>query len=264
VYHDDLSETNEPFYLMDFVAQAERHGLQYLGDAEPQRDDVRDVPLQAEEWIESRQYGDFIAKRRFRETLLCRRGIPLDRKLSLDSFRNLFAASRVAPGESQKDGQQQFGLPKSGNLTTNHPLAKMVLCRLASLWPGSMRLSGFPLDAYPPDAAAGLLMQLVQAGALELRIHPPKIAASIGDHPAASALARAMVAEGYLTVTNQRHSSITIGDEFSRRILSLLDGSRDLRALARDLSAAGADPRTNNRGIEDSLAGLHRLSLLAG
>ena len=264
VYHDDLSATNEPLYLMDFVAQAERHGLQYLSDAEPQRDDVRDVPLQAEDWIEARQYGDFLAKRRFRETLLCRRGIPLDRKLSLDPFRNLFAASRVTPGESQKDGQQQFGLSKSGNLTTNHPLAKALLCHLASLWPGSMRLSEFPIGDYPSDAAAGLLMQLVQAGALELRIHPPKIAASIGDHPAASALARAMVAEGYSTVTNQRHASITIGDEISRRILSLLDGSRDLRALARDLSAAGADPRTNDRGIEDSLAGLHRLSLLTG
>ena len=264
VYHDDLSETNEPFYLMDFVAQAERHGLQYLGDAEPQRDDVRDVPPQAEAWIESRQYGDFLAKRRFRETLLCRQGIPLDRKLSLDPFRNLFASSRVTPGELQKDGQQQFGLAKSGNLMTNHPLAKTLLCRLASLWPGSMRLSEFPLDSYPPDAAAGLLMQLVQAGAVELRIHPPKIAASIGDHPAASALARAMVAEGYRTVTNQRHSGITIGDEISRRILSLLDGSRDLRGIARELLAAGADPRTNDREIEDSLAGLHRLSLLTG
>jgi hypothetical protein len=127
-----------------------------------------------------------------------------------------------------------------------------------------MRLSAFPLDDYPSNAVAGLLLQLVQAGALELRIHPPKIAASMGNHPMASALARAMVAEGYRTVTNQRHTSIKIGDEISRRILSLLDGSRDLRALARDLSAAGADPRTNERGIKDSLAGMHRLSLLTG
>jgi methyltransferase-like protein/ubiquinone/menaquinone biosynthesis C-methylase UbiE len=264
LYHDDLSEINEPFYLLDFVSQAESHGLQYLGDAEPVRDDVRDLPLQAEDWIESRQYGDFLAKRRFRETLLCRRGIPLDRKLSLDRFRNVFAASRVTPGKPQKDGQQKFGLPKSGNLTTNHPLAKEMLCQLASLWPGSMRISEFTLDEHPPDSVTNLLMQLVQAGALELRIHPPKIAVSIGDHPAASALARAQVAEGYRMVTNQRHNNIAIGDEISRRILALLDGSRDRGELIRDLLASGMDPDAIHRNLEPGLAGLHHLCLLTG
>jgi SAM-dependent methyltransferase len=264
LYHDDLSETNEPLYLMDFMSQAARHGLQYLGDAEPHRDDVADIPLQAEDWVESRQYGDFLAKRRFRETLLCRQGITLDRMLLPERFRNLYAASRVKPGDPQKDGQQQFNLPKSGNLTTNHPLAKMLLCRLAALWPGSMLLSEFPLNDYPPDAAARLLMQLLQAGALEVRIHPPKIAACIADHPTASALARAMVAEGYRMVTNQRHGGIEIGYDISRRVLSLLDGSRDRQALARDLSAGGVSSHEIDSAIENALAGLHCLSLLTG
>lgn len=36
------------------------------------------------------------------------------------------------------------------------------------------------------------------------------------------------------------------------------------RALARDLTAAGMDPGTIDRTIEEGLAGLHRLSLLTG
>jgi SAM-dependent methyltransferase len=262
LYHDDLSETNEPFYLLDFVARASRQGLQYLGDADPHRDAVRDLPLQAEDWLESRQYGDFLAKRRFRETLLCRRDVPLDRNLSLDRFRNLYAASRVRPSEPQKDGQQTFSLPNLGNLTTNHPLAREALCRSAALWPRSLRVSELPLGHYPPEATADLLMRLLEADALELRIHPPKIAESISRHPAASALARAQVAEGFPMVTNQRHMNIELGDDSIRTIISLLDGSRDRQKLARDLLAAGEDSETLDRRIDEGLAGLHRMSLL--
>jgi SAM-dependent methyltransferase len=262
LYHDDLAEINEPLYLLDFVAQAARHGLQYLGDAEPQLDDIRDIPLQAEDWLESRQYGDFQAMRRFRESLLCRRDIHLDRRLLLDRFRELYAASRVKPIDPEKDGEQKFALPKSGNLTTNHPFAKQALCSLAALWPGSMQIAELPLDEYPPDTIADLLMRLMQSGALELSIRPPKIAASISHHPAASALARAQVAEGYRMVTNQRHMNIELEDTIIRTVLSLLDGSRDREELARDLSAAGMDPGTVDRTIEHGLSGLHRLSLL--
>jgi SAM-dependent methyltransferase len=264
LFHDDLAPTNDPFYLLDFVARAARHGLQYLGDADPQRDDVRDVDLLSENWIESRQYGDFLARRRFRETLLCRQGIFLDRKLLLDRLRDLYVASRVTPVEPEKDGQQRFDLPQSRNLTTNHPLAKQALCRLTSLWPGSLRISELPVDEYPAEATADLLMRLLQAGALELRVHPPKIAASVSDHPVASALARAQIAEGYSIVTNQRHIGIGLEDEISRKVLSLLDGSRDRRELARELAGSNPDPEMIDRTLDDGLAGLHRLCLLTG
>jgi SAM-dependent methyltransferase len=262
LYHDDLASTNEPLYLLDFVAQAAQHGLQYLGDSDPQRDDVHGPSLLSEDWLESRQYGDFLAKRRFRETLLCRKNFPLDRKLLLDRFRDLFIASRVKPSEPQKDGQQRFGLPKSRSLTTNHPFAKEALCRLASLWPASMKISELPIDLYSPDSIADLLMRLHHAGAIELRIQPPRIAAAVSEHPVASALARAQVAEGYHLVTNQRHMSIELEDENSRRVLMLLDGSRDSRALSSELSAANLDPATTEGAIRDSLDGLHRLCLL--
>jgi len=67
--------------------------LQYLGDAEPVRDDVRDLSWPAEDWFEARQYGDFLACRKFRESILCRKDIRLDRSLSLDRFQTLAAAS---------------------------------------------------------------------------------------------------------------------------------------------------------------------------
>ncbi|MBN1566680.1 MAG: class I SAM-dependent methyltransferase [Acidobacteria bacterium] len=262
LYHDDLAEINEPFYLMDFLAQAARHDLQYLGDALPKRDDVRYLALQTEDWIESRQYSDFLVMRRFRESLLCRRDIALDRKLVFDRFHDLYVASGVKPAEPEQDGRQQFDLPKSGNVTTNNPLAKQILSRLSSLWPQSMRMSDISFEGFSPDSIPDLLMQLHQAGALEFRMHPPKVAPSVSDYPEASALARAQIAEGHRMVTNQRHINIDFQDETIRKVVSLLDGSRNRQELARDLVTAGLDPETIHKTVEYALSGLHRLNLL--
>jgi len=178
IFHDDLSEVNDPVYLMDFIGHAARHGLQYLGDAEPVRDDVRDLPWPAEDWYEARQYGDFLACRKFRESILCRKEIRLERVLSLDRFQALAAASRVKPADPQPDGAQKFELSQGRSLTTNHPLVKDVLCALASRWPGSVAVAGLPLGGYPPEDAADMLMRLVEAEAIELWQQPPRRSAS--------------------------------------------------------------------------------------
>jgi hypothetical protein len=262
LYHDDLAGTNDPSYLLDFVRQAGDCGLQYLGDAEPRRDAVHGQPFQADDWLDARQYGDFLACRRFRETLLCRQGIVLDRKISLDRFQDLFAGSRARPSEPVEGGQQKFDLPNSGSLTTNHPLAKDMLCRLASLWPDSIRVSELPFAGFSPDDAADMLMRLLEGVAIELRVSRPRIAKAVGERPAVSALARMQVAAGCRMVTNQRHQNIELKDDIGRTLVSLLDGSRDRAVLARDLASAGTDPGEIERFLEKSLGELHRLCLL--
>jgi SAM-dependent methyltransferase len=264
LYHDDLAEINDPLYLLDFVAQAARHGLQYLGDADPRRDDLQDQPAFAEDWLESRQYSDFLMRRRFRETLLCRKHVTVDRKLMLERFRVLFAASRVKPADIQEDGVQRFDFPGSGSLATNHPLTKKLLFDLSSLWPRWTRLSEFELDSYPANAVADLLMRLARSQALELRISPSILTSSITERPVVSALARAQIARGYSMVTNQRHQEVEMNNVLSRKLLSLLDGSRDRAALIRDLAALGADPESTARTLEVGLLELYRLCLLTG
>jgi methyltransferase-like protein len=209
--------------------------LQYLGDAEPVRDDVRDLPWPAEDWIEARQYGDFLACRKFRESLLCRKDIRLDRSLSLDRFLALAAASRVQPAGPQADGAQKFELSQGRSLTTNHPLVKDVLCFLASRWPGSVPVAALPL----------------------------------GDRPAASPLARLQLSLGLTMVTNQRHQSIDLPDESGRLLISLLDGTRDREALAAAMARAApgpegtpADPAAIGKALDVSLREMFRLCLL--
>ena len=271
IFHDDLSETNDPVYLMDFIGHAAHHGLQYLGDAEPVRDDVRDLPLPAEDWFEARQYGDFLNCRKFRESLLCRKDIPLDRALSLDRFQPLAAASRVKPAEPQADGAQKFEISQGRSLTTNHPLVKDVLCFLASRWPGSVPVAGLPLGGYPPQDAADMLMRLVEAEAIELWQQSPRVATAIGERPVASPLARCQLSLGLTMVTNQRHQSIDLPDQSGRALVSLLDGTRDREALAAAMGriapgpeGAPADAAAIERSLDVSLQELLRLCLLVG
>lgn len=264
IYHDDLADINEPFYLLDFAARAERHGLQYLGDADPQRDNLQGESGLSDDWLESRQYGDFLAARRFRETLLCRKNLQLDRSLRLDRFMDLYAASRVKPLDINEDGHQKFSFPNSGTLTTNHPYTKNLLCSLSECWPRSMRVSEFPAGNYPSDSIANVLMQLLQAEAIELRSSPPKIAGSIGERPAASALAKAQIAGGGRIVTNQRHQIIEFTDTTGSELLLLLDGNRNHRDLAKEMIKKGIEQTGIDRALEAGLLELYRLSLITG
>jgi len=74
---------------------------------------------------------------------------------------------------------------------------------------------------------------------LELRTHEPEFVTEITDKPRASDLARAQAKRG-TRVTNQRHEIVNL-DEFSRRTLQLLDGSRDRAALLDSMAALVAD-----------------------
>ena len=264
IFHDDLSAINDPVYLMDFAGHAGRHGLQYLGDAEPVRDDVRDLPLPVEDWMEARQYLDFLDCRKFRESILCRKEIALSRTLSLDRFQALAAASRVKPAEPQPDGAQRFELSQGRSLTTNHPLVKAVLCFLASRWPGSVAVAGLPLGGYRPEDAADMLMRLVEAAAIELWQQPPRVATAVGERPVASPLARFQLSLGLTMVTNQRHQSIDLPDPAARALVMLLDGTRDREALAAAMAqvAPPADPAAIASSLDVSLGEMLRLCLL--
>ena len=69
---------------------------------------------------------------------------------------------------------------------------------------------------------------------MELHSWAPEIATAASERPVASALARLQAAEG-TRVTNLRHASVDVPDELGRRLITLLDGTRDRAALLREL-----------------------------
>jgi hypothetical protein len=84
--------------------------------------------------------------------------------------------------------------------------------------------------------------------------------------PRATVLARRQACAGE-TVTNLRHASVRIEDDLGRRLVTLLDGTRDRAALAAQLRTHLLDqgrpvPADLADSLERSLQGLARLALL--
>ncbi|MCL4402684.1 MAG: class I SAM-dependent methyltransferase, partial [Acidobacteria bacterium] len=141
-YHDDLAEINEPFYFLDFVDQARRHGLQYLSEAvyTSMQDGVLPAgirntlqPLQADP-LRREQYLDYVKLRRFRQTLLCREELKLDREIKAERVWTLYASSQARP-VPLADNVVEFKGEKGATAKTSHPLAKAALSYLGRTWP---------------------------------------------------------------------------------------------------------------------------------
>jgi hypothetical protein len=111
------------------------------------------------------------------------------------------------------------------------------------------------------------LLRAYAANLVALHVHPPAVATTPSAAPRASPLARHQAQAGAL-VTNLRHVSVRIEDDLGRRLITLLDGTRDRDALAAELGAFIAErgermPEAQLReGLERSLQGLARLALL--
>ena len=82
VFHEHFEPNNAPCYFKDFMAQADNHGLGYLGEANfvemlPQHlgAEVQRTleQISAGNIIQTEQYMDFIRNRYFRQTLLVKR-----------------------------------------------------------------------------------------------------------------------------------------------------------------------------------------------
>jgi methyltransferase-like protein len=281
LYHDDLADTNYAPYFHEFAAHAERHQLAYLGEADflEMQDDIYPEPvIQAlrrfagDDVLVKEQYLDFIKGRRFRQTLLCRQEVALDRRPRPQQITGLHLASAARPVSAAPDLRDgvlaEFRGPRGAALQTDDAHAKAALCRLSEIWPRSLSFHELLAVAGGEPAPLGeILFQAYRAGLLEAYTNPPQFAANAGEQPAASPLARLQAQQGTL-VTSLRHTMVELEDTTDRCLLLLLDGTRNrdalvdgLRALLRSLAKPEAGSITAEL-LEMRLARLTKQALL--
>ena len=116
-------------------------------------------------------------------------------------------------------------------------------------------------------ALCDALLRSYAANLVALHVHPPALTTTPGRRPRAPARSRATRPRAGEMVTNLRHASVRIEDELGRRLVTLLDGTRDRAALAAELRACLVErgepvPDDLAGGLERSLQGLARLALL--
>ena len=275
--HEYLGAFHMPIHFHKLVARAARYGLWYLCDGEPALTADHALAPEAslarerspKELVFAEQYYDFLTNRRFRRTLLCRRGSPLTRTIDPRLIDDMFVSSRGQPvpagaasapaGAPAPFDESAFDVRGTSSITfrtaetdlaTDHPPMKAALLHLASVAPRAIpfaelleavraRLGPSPASDCEREADE-LRSQLVRAflssiGVVRLRTHATRCVSEPGELPVASAWAR-HVAIDEANVPNLDHDMVRL-DDVLRRLLPLLDGTRDHAALEAELMA---------------------------
>ncbi len=285
ILHEHLEDINEPLYFHEFAARAARHGLQYLAEADfstmlasnfPR--EVNDTVVRiAPDVIRQEQFMDFLRNRTFRQSLLVRQGLSVNRTLTPDRLMPLWVSAALRPVKPAPnlaaEVEEEFRAPNGGMLRTPNPITKAAMVVLARHWPGPLAfgdllreaLALLNLQGHQPspagltaaDTLASDLLQCYAAGLLELHACPSNFVIEPGARPKASPLAQWQAARGVSQVTTLRHELANI-DANLGRLLQLFDGTRDRETIYRlvtDWTLAGATAKGKSR---KQLAGVVR------
>ena len=292
LYHEYLVEENTPFLFSEFMTDAGSHGLQYLCEAELHTMFSDNLGAPATAWIDGledviaqEQIMDFLRQRTFRQTLLCRHDLRVERELDLDRFARLAYHGSLAPVEPpdlKNAGAQAFCDQDGGTCVATSPLAKAALVELGERHPDAVAFPELAARARDRVRAAGgadtdenaLLLELVR---LYLRqyigaaLTAERFPRAAGSRPRATRLARAQALAGLGHVATRRHKPMGV-DAFVTALLGHLDGCHDRNALVsllhRDIAAGRLrlDTPRPGRPVEQSVIAAnveHALGMLA-
>jgi SAM-dependent methyltransferase len=304
LFHDELSPVSAPVLFTEFIGHAERHGLNFLSEAEcllpiapaltPEaREQFR--PLEANRVL-LEQYLDFIEGRRFRQTLLCRAGG--DRRLRPERLDALWLSFQgvVDAGPTALTDQTPLEFRRvnsTSRIRATRPIEKAILLELAErrgeaiAYPAlaaaaraRMERAGLPTAA---DFDAELRLYLCHTwlpGLVELSWSPNAWSLHVPSCPVAHPLARLMIQYQAASVFSYTGRFVEVHGVLGRKLLALLDGTRDhagllaevqalLTAIHAEARARGEtanlpppdDPALGDQ-LEQSLRGLAGLGLL--
>ncbi|MCM2370146.1 methyltransferase regulatory domain-containing protein [Aporhodopirellula aestuarii] len=248
LHHDHLAGENQPLFFHEFAESLTEHKLQYVGEArfqtmfaENMDDDVAaQLQRYANDPIEYEQYLDYLSNRSFRESLICHSDLLVDRNVSTNRLEHLHAATSLKREQTTGD-TAEFVHSDGRRLKCSSDATSQLLGRLADAWPGTVSVQslleaeGLPSELSGQDEGrlADFLLRGFATGMIELRTTPIRLPDQQQERPQTNAMNR-VLAKSMGQVVSARHTTISLND-LNRRIVPLLDGSRDRAELAREL-----------------------------
>jgi methyltransferase-like protein len=281
IYHDDLNPYFSATYFADFVQSANYHSLQFVSDAKI-RDEISpsvkpDVlavidALAGSDIVARQQYLDFVMFNGFHRSLLCHTGIQLERDQVAQRIARLWIASPLKRSGARSDGTIEFKNSRgAGTINTNNTGIIAVLDILSDIWPNGKRFEDLEShigsnlhSAQNSNERASVmesLLKLAMNKLVDLRAHPAYLSKAISSRPVASPLARLQANRGTL-ITTLLHTHIDIEDVPTRRLLELLDGTRDIASLTRSLATQFPSLSAVRERIKTALLNFHDMGLL--
>ncbi|MBL8123013.1 MAG: methyltransferase regulatory domain-containing protein [Blastocatellia bacterium] len=265
LFHDELSDNNQPFYFTKFVEFAEKYGLQYIAESEPASAFERRFPdfvRQAlerlgDDYLRREQYADFLKARRFRSSLICHKDVNINHRADRNRIDRLLVASMSRPltpnAKLDDDSTVTFAGPAESEFTINHPFVKTALSFLSERWPERFTyqaLENIVSEHFPnygeEEKQAGLqllkgyLVELFHSTAVEFRCFAPIFLLHISERPKVSNFARWQAGSGYDYVNGMTGASMGIRDEMARALLLAADGTRTRDELVSECSRVGS------------------------
>jgi methyltransferase-like protein/SAM-dependent methyltransferase len=261
LHHDHLEENNFPLYFHEFAKRLAVHGLQFLGEAEFSTmvstnfaKEIADTlqRLGAHDVLQMEQYMDYVRCRYFRQSLICKRAVVLNRSLHADQVKEFHFSANASPVVTDvpmaTDSTVEFKIPSGAGLNCRHPLTKAALQVLLRAWPSTLSFSELyvesKLEAAQQNVSNDLLLESeflasdllsgIAAGVIEWRLDPKSYAKSNADRPTGSRLARHLASSGNIT-SNLRGEQLTL-DLIHRHVLLQLDGTHDRDYLTESLA----------------------------
>ena len=258
-FHDDLSQINQPVYFHQFVREAADHELQFVGELRKYAlSDEQYKPeaiqllqqLKTGDRIAYEQYFDFLTGKSFRQTLLCRQGVPVLPQPELPILQNLFIAapitvSQSAPAPNDPSAVAFTGLHGS-EFAAEDPLVQHACRIIGDSWPqpiafkhllnavhSTIEHSSNKAQAHIAHAEqlAQFLLEAYDRGFVELHTYTPTYPSQPGEFPVASPLIREQLQQGS-DIVNLRLANVRIEGELAKQLILLLDGTRDSDQLA--------------------------------
>ncbi len=232
LYHDELAPFNQRFYLHEFAAAAQRHQLQYLGEAEPHEmfDPSRGMDGLAGDVLERVEHLDFLKARRFHQALVCRAERSLNRSIAAQQMPGFLFSSCAR----REDDGKIAGL-RGVRITAADEVNSAVALALGEVYPLPLTFNELVPYVGNEEALCEILFALAITGFADLHVYHFPCEERVSDRPRASRLARYQAARSPF-VTTARHGAVEL-DEIGRRLVQLADGTRTQAEIAAALGA---------------------------
>ena len=286
ILHDEMGEENQPFYFHEFVKLAAANNLQYLCESDYYSLPLNGFPPQTRQILDSfgddivrrEQYADFLLCRRFRQTLLCHADVTLNRQIEPAKLSEFYVASAISPideaAELETNKIVKFTTPNVANIELDHPLTKIALAHLGSIWTDSIKfddlvaLSRRRIENHGAviedlekmlGTTCSILLELYKHSTVELRTHRADFSREPSEFPRLSPLAQWQLRHGNV-VTTMNNSQLEVSNSFMRHLLQMLDGTRSRLDLKKELRKKISAGELSDFGEKNAL--LRELSLL--
>lgn len=278
--HEYLGEKNTAFYFQEFVSNARKHNLNYLGDSSLSAMFVGNLPEKTAEKLQSindivrtEQYMDFITNRKFRTTLLCHDNVVINRAIEPSKLGNFYTTINIRPATPEsgvdlnnvaEDVGFYYNNSESPGISTSSPIMKvafyvyadnignpLTLDQISEL--AMKKLEKLQLKDFRTELDS-VIIKLVLQGYVQIFATKPSSIYEISSKPKVSKLVRYQakkLEKTNLFVTSRVNVLVPL-QLHEKYIIELLDGKNSIQQIEEKIFekfASGLLVASNENGI---------------